>query len=315
MIQKAHLLTGRPVALLLDDLCIPRASYYRWKEDQGRAEPVKRDRSGGTGIVPPTPEEVEKVKSFALSHAAIGYKRLSWTMIDRDVAYLRPYQVYTILDQAELLARRVSPNPAALRRPADPERPDQVWHVDLMYLYIEPRWFYLVDILDGYSRYLVHWRLNPTMHADSVMLTVQEALDKLELEQRTSDRQAYPGEPAIVHDNGSQFTGGQWRNFLAGAGRRDIRTRVAHPQSNGRLERLHRTHREEGLVVEPSNYEHGLSLMEQWERFYNHERPHSALDYLRPVDYYRGDPQARLDAREDKLSMALAKRQAYWQSV
>ena len=124
-----------------------------------------------------------------------GYKRLTWDMVDRDIAYLRPGQVYQVLQTANLLARRPPLAPDPLRRPAPPDRPDQVWHIDLMYLYIKPRWYYLVDILDGYSRYLVHWKLHMTMHADLVMLTVQEALETL------SSRR--PGEPQLVHDHRS----------------------------------------------------------------------------------------------------------------
>jgi hypothetical protein len=55
-------------------------------------------------------------------------------MIDQDVACLRPYQVYRILDEQDLLARRSKALPAALTRPAAPDHPDQVWHIDLVYL-------------------------------------------------------------------------------------------------------------------------------------------------------------------------------------
>lgn len=174
-----------------------------------------------------------------------------------------------------------------------------------MYLYIRPRWYYLVDILDGYSRYLVHWKLNRTMQADLVMLAVQEALDTL-----PSRR---PGEPQLVHDHGSQFISREWRTFVTLAGVGDIRTRVAHPESNGRLERLHRTHREEGLIGEDLTvYAQGVAALTRWQDYYNHRRPHSALRYLRPVDYYRGDPEARLAERRQKLQHALVARQTYW---
>jgi transposase InsO family protein len=74
---------------------------------------------------------------------------------------------------------------------------------------------------------------------------------------------------------------------------------VAHPESNGRVERLHRTHREEGLVKEAiAGYYQALDAMTAWGEHYNNERPHSALHYLCPVDYYRRDPAARLAERE-----------------
>jgi len=131
-----------------------------------------------------------------------------------------------------------------------------------------------------------------------VTLTVQEALEGL------SGR--HPGEPRLVHDHGSQFLSAEWRAFIEGAGVTDIKTRVAHPQSNGRLERLHRTHREEGLTEE------ALEAMTSWSDYHNHRRPHTALKYLCPVDYYRGDPEARLAERERKLVEAVQSRKACW---
>jgi len=221
------------------------------------------------------------------------------------VAYLRPYQVYELLRERDLLCRRRVAAPEPLKRPPPPDHADEVWHIDLMYLYIEPRWYYLVDILDGYSRFLVHWSLNLTMLAETVTLTVQEALERLP-ERR-------PGEPKLVHDRGSQFLSKEWRAFVEAAEVTDIKTRVAHPQSNGRLERLHRTHREEGLNEEAlSDYYRAVEAMTSWSHYYNQERPHSALKYLCPIDYYRGDPEARLADRERKLVQAVEARKAYW---
>ncbi len=307
-VQRAQERTGQPVGEILTQLEFPAATYYRWKTR------AREGRLADRVVVPqrqallPTPEEVAAVCAFARAHPQMGYKRLTWQMVDQDVVYLRPYQVYRILQEHDLLRRRQTPPPEALKRPPEPDHPDEVWHIDLMYLYIPPRWYYLVDILDGYSRFLVHWSLNLTMHAETVTLTVQEALERLP-ERR-------PGEPKLVHDWGSQFLSAEWRAFVAGAGVTDIKTRVAHPESNGRLERLHRTHREEGLTEEDlSAYHKALDAMARWSDYYNYERPHSALKYLRPIDYYRGDPEARLAERERKLAQAVESRSAYWEGV
>jgi len=307
-VQQAQARTGQPVEEILAQLELPVATYYRWKHR------AREGRLADRVVVPrrqallPTPEEVAAVCEFARAHPQMGYKRLTWQMVDQDVVYLRPYQVYRILQEHDLLCRRRVPPPAPLKRPREPDHPDEVWHIDLMYLYIPPRWYYLVDILDGYSRFLVHWRLNLTMHAETVTLTVQEALE------RVPERR--PGEPKLVHDWGSQFLSAEWRAFVAGAGVTDIKTRVAHPESNGRLERLHRTHREEGLTEEDlSAYHKALDAMAHWSDYYNYERPHSALKYLCPIDYYRGDPEARLAERERKLAQALETRSAYWAGV
>ena len=286
---------------------MPAATYYRW---QARAEVQRLDDRVVVPrrvSLPPTPSEVEAVCRFAQAHPKLGYKRLTWQMVAEAVAYLRPHQVYAILQAHELLHRQPSAPPEALKRPPEPDHPDQVWHIDLMYLYIRPRWYYLVDILDGYSRFLVHWSLNPTMLADTVTLTVQAALDRLP--------QRRAGEAKLIHDHGRQFVSAEWRALMAGADVTDIATRVAHPQSNGRLERVHRTHREEGLADEVlRDYYHALDVMTAWDRYYNHERVHSALRYLRPIDYYRGDVAVRLAERERRLTAAVEARRAYWAS-
>jgi len=307
-VRQAQERSGKPVEEILSHLGLPEATYYRWQEREREGCLADRVVVPRRQVPAPTPAETTAVRNFALDHSQTGYKRLTWQMVDQDVACLRPYQVYRILGERDLLNRRKVPSLESLKRPPPPDHPDQVWHIDLMYLYIKPRWYYLVDILDGYSRYLVHWSLNLTMLAETVTLTTQEALDRLP--------QRRPGEPKLVHDRGSQFLSKEWRTFVEGAGVTDIKTRVAHPQSNGLIERLHRTHREEGFDEEAlSDYYRALEAMAGWSQFYNHERPHSALKYLCPVDYYRGDPGARLAERERKLAQAVEARKIYWAGV
>ena len=297
--------SGAPLATILAQLGLAPATFYRWCERAEAGQLADRVVVPRRQVLRPTPAEVAAVCDFALQYPAMGYKRLTWAMVDQDIACLRSYQVYRILTEHQLIVRRSPPLEQALRRPTPAQRPDQVWHIDLMYVYVRPRWYYLVDILDAYSRYLVHWSLSWTMTADAVTLTVQEALDTL------GERRSH--EPQIVHDHGSQFMSHEWRVFVEGAGLGEIKTRVAHPQSNGLLERLHRTHREEGLIgEEAASYAQAWEVMAGWGHYYNHERPHSALGYLYPADYYRGDPEARHAKRAAKLAQAAVQRAAYW---
>lgn len=306
--QRAQERTGESVAEILAQLGLPEATYYRWQAGEQAGCLTDQVVVPGRRVVSPTPAEILAARDFALDHPLMGYKRLAWQMVDQDVAYLRPYQVYDLLRKGDLLSRRAVPRPEPLKRPAPPDRADEVWHIDLMYLYIVPRWYYLVDIVDGYSRFLVHWSLNLTMLADTVTLAVQEALDGLP--------QRCAGEPKLIHDRGGQFLSQEWREFVKAAGVTDIKTRVEHPQSNGVVERLHRTQREEGLDAEAlSDYYRALEAMTRWSQYYNHERPHSALKYLCPIDYYRGDPEARLVDRQRKLAEAVKARKDYWADV
>ena len=135
---------------------------------------------------------------------------------------------------------------------------------------------------------------------------MQRALDTL------AGRPRLPGEPQIVHDGGPQFVGHDWVQFMHAVGATDVRTHPYHPQSNGLDERVHRTFREE-LPIEPEAvlYE-ARAIMLDYRAYYNHRRPHSALQYLCPADYYRGDPAARLAEREANLRAAAIARAAYW---
>ena len=304
-VERVQEMVGAPVKVILDHLGLPLATYYRWQHRRSTGSLADRIASPQRRIWQLIPQEIDSVCSYALEYPQIGYKRLTWQMIDDDVAYLKPYRVYKVLKERGLLRWGKNSAPETLNRPPEPDHPDEVWHIDLMYLYIHPRWYYLVDIIDGYSRFMVNWSLNLTMESETVTMTVQEALEKL------GNRRE--GEPRIVHDHGSQFISHEWLDFVKGSGITDIKTRVAHPESNGRLERLHRTHREEGLTEEVlTSYYTTLDAMERWGEYYNYKRPHSAIKYLVPADYYRGNPDDRIAERKEKLVQGVEMRQAYW---
>lgn len=170
--------------------------------------------------------------------------------------------------------------------------------MDLMYLWVKGRWYFLVTVLDSYSRYVVHWELALSMLASEVADIIAAALEKVSGKR-----------PRIVRDNGSQFVSKEWREVIRHFELEEIPIRVRHPQSNGRIERYHRSVREEAFGIEENEgYYQARDLLDQWVTYYNNERLHSALNYLRPVDYYRGNPEALMAERKSKLTKAVASR-------
>jgi len=157
---------------------------------------------------------------------------------------------------------------------------------------------FLVTVLDSYSRFVVHWELALSMLASEVADIIATALEKVPGKR--------PGSCAIMAPSSSPKTGVRLiRHFEL----EEIPIRVRHPESNGRIERYHRSVREEGLGDdEREDYYQARDLLEQWVKYYNLERLHSALNYLRPVDYYKGNPEALLAARKMKLTKATARR-------
>ena len=145
-------------------------------------------------------------------------------MVDEDVAYLSPSAVYRLLDRHDLLYRWKRRSASAGRKPKEASHPDEVWHTDLMYLWVAGRWYFLVSVLDSYSRYIVAWELALSLAAAAVVNVVHEAL-----EVRSGVK------PRLVRDNGSQFVAKEWRQLVAQFELVDIATKVRHPESNGRI--------------------------------------------------------------------------------
>ncbi len=296
-VARAQEQSDRPLSWILAELGLTRSVYYDWLEKAeigSLADRIVVPRSPLAAL----PEEIEAVVAYAKIRPRDGYRRLTWMMVDEDVVYLAPSTVYRILDKHDLLYRWKRPEPGQGRRVAEASYPNEVWHIDLMYLWVRGRWYFLVTILDSYSRYIVHWELALSMRAEEIAEITAIALERV-----------HGKKPRIVRDNGSQFVAKEWREVMRYFEVEEIPIRVRHPESNGRIERYHRSVREEAFGdTEVEDLYRARELLAEWVRYYNEERLHSSLEYLRPVDYYLGDLQALLAERKRKLREAAARR-------
>jgi transposase InsO family protein len=297
----------RSLPASLADLGLPRATYYRWQQRTQTDQLTDRVIIPRRTALPPTPTEVETVCAFAREHPLLGYKRLTYALIAENKACLRPWMVRDLLAGAQLLGQR-QPPPVLLHRPPEAAHSDQRWHTDLTQWWFGGRWFWVCDVLDAYSRYLIQAEVLLTARTEDVLRVVQQALESL------AGRPRLTGEPELVHDGGPQFISTEWRTYLGLQSMTDVRIHPYHPQSNGRDERLHRTFREEMPLDDADTLYQAQEVLNHYRTYYNDHRPHSALRYLCPIDYYRGDPAARLAEREAKLKAAAHARRAYWQA-
>jgi len=296
-VERAQEQSGQPLSWILSELGLTRSVYYDWLDREKKGNLTDR-------VVVPRcslaalPEKIEAVVAYAKAHPREGYRRLAWMMVDEDIAYLTPSTAYRILDRYDLLYRWKRPEPGLGKRVPEATYPDEVWHVDLMYLWVKGHWYFLVTVLDSYSRYIVHWELALSMLAQEIAEIVAVALEKV-LGKR----------PRIVRDNGSQFVAKEWREVIRHFELEEIPIRVRHPESNGRIERYHRSVRDEAFADEEvEDFYQARDLLEEWVTYYNEERLHSALNYLHPADYYRGNPETLLAERKRKLKTAALRR-------
>ena len=156
--------------------------------------------------------------------------------------------------------------------------------------------------MDGYSRYILHHELRANMTEYDVELTIQKALDK------------HPKEkPRIISDNGGQFISKDFQEFIKIAELTHIKTSVAYPQSNGKLERFHRS-----IGIECLNTKSFISIedardnIKKYIEFYNTTRLHSALGFLTPVIFLMGNPKEHFKIRDEKLMDATKNRKQFW---
>jgi putative transposase len=191
-VERMRVVGGSSERWATSQLKLNRATYYRWKARAkvGQLDDQRPQWSRQRG---PLPEEEQATVEYAKAHPRDGYRRLCWQMVDEDIAFLSPSAVYRILDRHDLLYRWKLSSASSGKRPQEASHPDEVWHTDLMYLWVAGRWYFLVSVLDSYSRYIVVWELVLTLAAAEVANVVHQAL-----EERKGTR------PRIVRDNGSQ---------------------------------------------------------------------------------------------------------------
>ena len=290
LIEVTQARTGWTVRRILKRLGLAKSRYYDWKrraDEQFLEDLFPGPRSSPHAILA---EEKAAVIAYALAHTREGYRRLAWMMIDADVAYVSPTSVYRILIDADLLYRWKRSTSVG-ERPPDPKAPNERWHTDLMYLRVADTWYFLVTVLDASSRYVVHWDLLTTMTAAAVRVVIHDALKKT------------GASPQVVTDNGSQFTAKDFKELVRDFELEHIRIRMYHPESNGRIERFHRSTREALDDQELKNLDRAREIIGRWVEFYNTRRLHAGLKYLAPAEYWQGDPQARIEELSIKFEV------------
>lgn len=307
-VARAKSRSGWSVRRTLGVLCIAVSSYYRWLQDEKWSPELPPESTLKlVQVYEATEEEKEAVRAYALKHPAqrpsiLGHRELAWRMVDEDVVCLSPSTVYRILKAQNL----VSPwRRREKRNRADDEkatRPDERWATDLMYVEVSGRKYYQLNFIDEYSRHIVHHELLTNMEGGTVSVEAQRAIEKL-LPERGGEIPE-EGMPEMRSDNGSCYISREFRDVLDEHGLCHNRIKPHCPEENGIMERCNRTFREALDGEELTDLYQAREVMKKIIDWYNHERLHRALGYLKPIDYYRGNPEQLHQQRREKLATA-----------
>jgi len=289
--------TGIAVRSFLLWLGLATSKWHNWKGRYGKANEhnawVPRDH---------WLDEAAKqaIVAFHEQHPLEGYRRLAFMMLDADVVAASPSSVYRVLKAAGLLERHNTRPSLKGRGFVQPLRPHEHWHVDVSYLNIGGTFYFLCSILDGCSRYIVHWEIRETMREGEVETIIQRA------------REQFPGvTPRIISDNGPQFIAKDFKEFIRVCGMTHVKTSPYYPQSNGKIERWHRTIKGDCIRTQtPLSLEDARRLVAGYVAYYNHTRLHSAIGYVTPKEKLDGKEKAIFAGRDRKLEAARERRKA-----
>jgi len=181
-------------------LGIGKSKFYNWIERYGRVNEHNANIPRDFWLA-----EWEKaaIIRFAVDNPLEGYRRLTFMMLDGDIVAVSPTSVWRVLSQAGLLGRwnkKVSKKGTGFDQPL---LPHEHWHVDISYLNICGTFYYLCSLLDGCSRYIVHWEIRQQMTEADVEIIIQRAKEK------------FPdARPRIISDNGPQFIAKDFKEFI-----------------------------------------------------------------------------------------------------
>jgi len=286
---------------IVNHIGINRSKYYDWRRRYGKTNEhnawIPRDFYL-------TDREKRAIIAYYNTHPLEGYRRLTYMMMDDDIVAVSPSSVYRVLVNAGLLRRwnrKPSKKGTGFQQPL---KAHEHWHIDISYINICGTFYYLCSILDGFSRYIVHWEIRESMTEADVEIILQRAREK------------FPdAKPRVISDNGPQFISKDFKEFIRISGMTHVKTSPYYPQSNGKLERYHRTVKGTCIRVKtPLSLEDARDLVTDFVDHYNNKRLHSAIGYVTPKDKLQGRAEMILAERDAKLVAARecrkAKRQA-----
>lgn len=297
-----HRRQGRTVAEVLGSVGVARWSYYRWKQGE---EKKNGHRQSSYEI---TAEERRLIDEVKEHNPLYRHRRIQGVLQQRGV-YLSASVIYGHLKatgRIEPYERRVapwkSPHYEVWQRNA-------MWGSDWTKLSVGGVRWYLVTVIDFFSRWIVAWEVVPTVHAGTIKAIYETGLNNQGISKQS------PTKPEFRVDRGSPNTSGITQEFFASLGAELSFARVRRPTDNALTERFYGTIKQEEIYL-VGNYPDEISAQEEIGRYiesYHHHRPHQALMNFTPAHVHEVNNKSRLLAELKEMKRKTReKRKEFW---
>ena len=292
----------------LERLSINRSTFYNWLKR------YEEDGMEGLSDSPSKPSRVwnkidkqhkQSMLELALTETELSPRELAVRYTDDSGYFVSESSMYRLLKSQDLIT-----SPAYILMQAGDKfdqptlRVNEMWQTDFTYFKIIGwGWYYLSTILDDYSRFIISWRLCTSMAATDVTDTLDDALAVTGLNQACINHK-----PRLLSDNGPCYVSGQLADYLKDQNMTHTRGRPYHPQTQGKIERWHRSMKNQILL---NHYYFPSELEQQLENFvnyYNYQRYHESLQNLTPADVYYGRGELILKKRKKIKNKTIALR-------
>lgn len=300
----------------LEELQVPRSTFYSWYQryQEHGMDGLKNKKLKVKQFWNRIPDHVRgQIVNLALEYPDESPRQLTYRFINEKAYFVSESSVYRILKGYDLIESPAFEVITAKNKFDNPtKRVNEMWQTDFtQFLVVDWGWYYLSTVLEDYSRYILAYKLSPTMNAQDAEDTLKIALAKAEI-----DKVKVYHKPRLLSDNGPAYHSADLAQFLKERRIDHIYGAPYHPMTQGKIERWHRSMKN---VIKLQNYYSPSELeraIAEWAEYYNNQRYHESLENVTPADVYFGREKEIIKKRNKLKVQSLAlRRQQYLQIV